>query len=66
MADRTLKDMTYIDGAAVFGRCSVCGRPFHALADTTTDAEQATREFYAAFTSHECEDTARSRNNTGH
>ena len=66
MPERTLKDMTYIEGVPVFGRCSLCGRPFQVLADTTTDAEQATREFYAAFTSHECEDTAGSRNNTGH
>jgi hypothetical protein len=55
MANRTLTEMTYIDGAPAFGRCSACGRAFATPADTMADAEQAARDFYAAFASHECE-----------
>jgi hypothetical protein len=55
MAARTLKDMKYLDGVPASGLCSQCGREF--VTPDVDDAEQATRDFYARFKSHDCQDT---------
>ncbi len=58
MVDRTLRDMTYTDGLPSSGYCGKYGRPFATPADAMANPEQATREFYAAFESHRCDEDA--------
>jgi hypothetical protein len=55
MADRTLTDLTYSrEGIPTHGRCTQCCQIFSTSPEATANPEKATRDFYTAFTAHQC------------
>jgi len=56
--DRELKDRTFLNGVPTYGRCSKCSQPFKTGPEAMTDQKKATKDFYAAFEGHRCEEDA--------
>ena len=57
MVVRTLTEMTYsVEGIPMCGQCTFCKQMFSTPVLAFADPGKATRDFYLAFTEHECRD----------